>query len=74
MQKSESMLLNGMHEILRALEIRTDHLIPIRRPDIMINNKKRKKKKIKRERTCRIMEFALPADLRVKIKESEKRD
>ena len=28
----------------------------------------------KKKRTCRIVEFAIPADLRVKLKDSEKRD
>ena len=47
-----------------------DHLIPAWRLDlIMINSKKKKKKRI-----CRIMDFAVPADHRVKLKESEKKD
>ena len=36
--------------------------------------KKKKKKKKKRKRTCRIVDFAVLADHRVKLKESEKRD
>ena len=36
--------------------------------------KKKKKKKKKRKKTCRIVNFAVPADHRVKLKESEKRD
>ena len=43
-----------------------DHLISARWPDLIIINKK--------ERTCRIVEFAVPADHRVKFKESEKKD
>ena len=38
-----------------------------RRPDLIIINKKKKK-----ERTCRIVDFAVLADHRVKLKESEK--
>ena len=43
-----------------------DHLISARRPDLMITNKKKKKK------ICKIVDFAVPADHRVKLKESEK--
>ena len=35
------------------------------------NNKRKKKKRMK---TCRIVDFAVPADHRVKLKESEKKD
>ena len=37
------------------------------------NNPKKKKKK-KKKITCRIVDFAVPADHRVKLKESEKKD
>ena len=36
--------------------------------DLIIINKKKKK------RTCKIVDFAVPADHRVKLKESEKKD
>ena len=45
-----------------------DHLIPARRPDLIIINKKKKK------RTCKIVDFSVPADHRIKLKECEKRD
>ena len=51
-----------------------DHLILARRPDWVIVNKKEKKKKEKKKGTSRIVDFAVPVDHRVKIKESEKRD
>ena len=51
-------------------KIETDHLISTRRPDLVIINEKKKKKK----RTCRIVDFAVPVDHWVKLKESEKRD
>ena len=75
MLKSESVLEKETHKILRNFEIQTDPLIPARRPDleIIIKNKKNKKKKVKK-RTCRIVDFAVQADHRVKIKETEKRD
>ena len=49
--------------------IQTDHLISARRPDLIIINKKKKKKKI-----CKIVDFAVLADHRIKLKECEKRD
>ena len=44
------------------------HLIPARRPDLIIINKKKKKK------TCKIVDFAVPADHTIKLKEYEKKD
>ena len=43
-----------------------NHLIQARRPDRMIINK--------RKRTCKIVDFAVPADHGLKWKESEKKD
>ena len=54
------------HKLLRDFDIQTDHLISARWPDLIIINKK--------ERTFRIVDFAVPADHRVKLKECEKRD
>ena len=48
MYKPESDLKNEMHRIILDFEIQTDHLIPGRRPDLVIVNKK--KKNLKRER------------------------
>ena len=36
--------------------------------------KKKEKKKEKKKRTCRIVDFAVPADQMVKLKKSEKKD
>ena len=36
--------------------------------------KKKKKKKKKKKRTCKIVDFAVPADHRIKLKECEKKD
>ena len=67
MHNPESVWENDTHVLLWNFEIQTDHLISARRSDlIIINNKK--------ERTCRIVEFAVPTDHRVKLKECEKRD
>ena len=49
-------------------DIKTDHLIPARQPDLIIFNKKKKK------RISMIVDFTLPADHRAKLKESEKKD
>ena len=46
--------------------IKTNHLILTRRPDLIIINKKK--------RTCKIVNFAVPSDHRVKLKECEKKD
>ena len=63
MHKPESVLENETHKILRDFEIKTDHLIPARRPELVLIGKKK---------TCLLVDFAVPADHRVKIKESEK--
>ena len=44
--------------------IQTDHLISARRPDLMIIKKK----------NCKIVNFAVSADHKVKLKENEKKD
>ena len=56
---------NETHKLLWDFEIQTDHLISARRSDLLIINKKK--------RTCKIVDFAVPADNRVKLKESEKK-
>ena len=55
----------GVNKMI-IIEIQTDHLISIRRTDSVIVSKKKK--------TCRIVDSAVLAKHRVKIKESEKRD
>ena len=49
MQKPESVLKNQTHQIPWDFGIQTDYLIPARRPDIAIVNKKRKRKKKKKK-------------------------
>ena len=44
-----------------------DHLISARRPGLITNNNKKK-------RTCKIVDFVVPADHRIKLKECEKKD
>ena len=75
-----SLLENDTHKFLWDFDIQTDHQISARRPNKVIINKKKKKKKKKRERerererTYKIVDFAVPADHRIKLKESEKKN
>ena len=66
MNNTEYVPENETHELLWDFEIPTDHPISARRPDLIIINTKK--------RTCRIVNFSVPADHRVKLKESEKKD
>ena len=66
MHNPESVLENETHKLLWDFEIQTDHQISARRQDLIIIKKKK--------RTCRIVDFAVPVDPRVKLKECEKRD
>ena len=58
---------NSTNKLQWDFDIQTDHLISARRPDpLVINNKKK--------RTCKIVNFAVPADHTVKLRKSEKKD
>ena len=61
-------LENDTHKLLWGFNIQTDHLILARRPCLIITKKKKKK------RICKILDFAVPADHRIKLKECEKKD
>ena len=65
-------LENDTHKLLWDFDVQTDHLISARRQDLLIINTKKKKKK--KERICKIVDFFVPADHRIKLKEYEKRD
>ena len=58
---------NDPHKLLWDFNLKTDHLIPARRPDLIIINNKKK-------RISKIVDFAVPADHRINLKESEKKD
>ena len=45
MHNPAPVLENDSHKLLWDFNIQTDHLIPARRPDLIIINKKKKKKK-----------------------------
>ena len=65
MHNPAPVLENNTHKLLWDFDIHTDHLLSERRPDvIIINNKKR---------ICKIVDFADPADHRIKLRECEKK-
>ena len=68
MHNPEPVLENVSHKVLRDFDIQTDHLISARRPDLIIINKKKKKK------ICKIFDSAVPSYHRINPKECEKRD
>ena len=51
MHKPKYVLENKTHEILSDFEMQTDHLIPARKPDLALINK-RKKKNLSFDRVC----------------------
>ena len=59
-------LKNGTFKLLWDFDIQTDNLISSRRPHLIIINKKKK--------IFKIVDFVVPADHRIKLKEREKRD
>ena len=65
MHNPAPILKNDTHKLLWDFDIHTDHLILARRPELIINKKKR---------TCKIVNFAVPADHRIKLKECENKD
>ena len=69
MHNPAPVLENDTHKLLWDFDVQTDPLLSARRPDLIIINKKKKRKKI-----CKIVDFALSADHRIKLKECEKRD
>ena len=56
---------NDTHKLLWNFDIQTDHLISAR----TYNNQQQQKKEI-----CKIVDFAVPVDQRIKLKECKKRD
>ena len=66
MRNPAPVLENHSHKLLWDFNIQTDHLIPARRPDLITINK--------RKRICKIVDFAVPADHIINLKESEKKD
>ena len=67
MHNPAPVLENDKHKFLWDFNLQTDHLIPARRPDLIIISKKKK-------RICKIVDLAVSADHRINLKESEKKD
>ena len=59
-------LENNTCKLQWDFDIHMDHRISARRPDLIIINKKK--------RNCKIINFAVPADHKIKLKECEKKD
>ena len=66
MHNPAPVLVNNTHKLLRDFDLQMDHLISARRPDLMIINKKKK--------TSKIVDLAVSADHRIKLKECEKKN
>ena len=66
MHNSAPVLENDTHKLLWDFNTQTHHLIPARRPDLKIIDKEK--------RICKIVDFAVPADHRINLKECEKKD
>ena len=66
MHNTAPILENDTHKLLWDFDIQTDHLIPARRPDLITINKKKT--------NCKIVDVAVPADHKIKLKECEKKD
>ena len=60
-------LENDSYKLLWDFDIHTDPLISARRPDLIIINKQK-------ENLQKNVDFAVPADHRIKLKEYEKKD
>ena len=66
MHNPEAILENDTHVLLWDFDIQTGHLIKARRQDLIIINKKK--------RICKIVDFTVAAEYKIKLKECEKRD
>ena len=68
MHNPAPVLENNTYKLLGDFDIHTHHQISTRRPDLIVINKKKKK------RIGKIVNFAVSADHRIKLKECEKWD
>ena len=66
MHNPAPVLENDTNKLIWDFNIQTDHLIPARRPDLIIINNKKK--------NCRIVDFAVLADHTINLKEIKKKD
>ena len=72
MHDPTSVLENYTHKLLGNFEIKTHHLISSRRPDYNNNNQQQQLQQLKQNRTSKIVDFAVQADERVKLKREKK--
>ena len=68
MHNPAAVIENDAHKLLWDFEIQTDHLISTRRPDLISIKKNLK------EENFKIVDFAIPADHRINLKECKKQD
>ena len=66
MHNPAPVLEKDTHKLLWDFNIQTDNPISARRPDLIIINKKK--------RTCKIVDYAVPADHRINQMECEKKN
>ena len=66
MHNPAPVLENDTHKLLRDFNIQTDPQITARKPDLIIIKKNK--------RICKIVDFAVPADHRINLKECAKKD
>ena len=66
MHNPASVRENDTQKLIQDFDIQTDHLISTRRPDLIAIAKKK--------RTCKFVDFIVPADHRIKLKECEEKD
>ena len=66
MLSQAAVLENYTHKPLRDFDIQTDLKFSARKPDLIAITKNK--------RTCKIVDFTVPADQGIKLKESEKKD
>ena len=64
MHNPAPVLENNTYKLLWDFDVHTDHWISARKPDLMVINKNK--------RICKIVDFAVPANHRIKLKESER--
>ena len=67
MHNEVSVRQHDTHQFRWDFDIQTVYLSLARRPDLIITHKKEK-------RTCKIVDFTVPTDQRIKLKQSEKKD
>ena len=63
-RETESLIVAAQNQSIRDFSTQTDHVIEAPRPDLVVVGKK--------ERSCKIIDFAVPGDGRIKEQEKDK--